>query len=117
MHTAALALSAFLGLSMAFSAVGKLRRDPKVIAIMEHVGLNAGQIRALAFIELAATVGLLSTTWFATLGALAAAGSIAYFAGAVVAHARKHDPVAEVAPAVFLTLVAAVTTYAISSAF
>ena len=115
MRTAALVLSALLGLSMAFSAAGKLRRDPKIIAIMEHVGLNAGQIKALALTELAATVGLLSTSWLPTLGLAAAIGSILYFAGAVIAHSRKHDPIADVAPAVFLTVVAAATAYLISA--
>jgi len=97
------------------SATGKLRKDPKILAMMEHVGVKPSQIPLLAYIEIAAALGLLIGLKIHGLAVAAAAGLTLYFLGAVFAHLRVKDKVADAAPALFITVMSAVATYLIST--
>jgi len=94
--------------------LGKLRNDPKIVAIMSHVGVRSAQLPILAYLELLGALGLLIGLKVHPLGVLSAVALALYFVGAVIAHVRKNDKVADFAPAVFLALVSAVTAYTIS---
>ena len=107
-----LALLVFISL---MSATGKLRKDPKIVAMMEHVGVKSNQIPLLAYIEILAGVGLLVGLKFHALAVAAATGLTLYFIGAVIAHIRVKDKAADVLPAAFIALISAVTAYLISS--
>lgn len=72
------------------SSVGKLRRDPAQIAVLERVGaLPLAPI--LAALELTAAAGLLVGLLWWPLGVAAGAGAALYFMGANVAHLRVGD--------------------------
>jgi hypothetical protein len=57
-------------------------------------------------LEIAATIGLIAGIWLPALALAAAVGATVYFAGAVAAHLRAHDPAKQGAVA-FLVLAAA----------
>jgi len=111
----AFVLLGLLAVAATLSATGKLRKDPKVIGMMTHVGVKESQIPLLAYLELLGAIGLLVGLKFHGLGIAAATGLALYFLGAVVAHLRTKDKVADLAPALFLALVSAATAYLISS--
>ncbi len=114
MHIASIVLSLFIAVAASFSAMGKLRKDPKVVAIMDHVGVTPKQLPVLAYLEILGALGLLIGLKVHPLGVFSAAALALYFLGAVIAHVRKSDKVADFAPAVFLALLSAVAAYAIS---
>ncbi|MGC0365570.1 putative membrane protein YphA (DoxX/SURF4 family) [Rhodococcus sp. 27YEA15] len=110
MFIATIVISLFLAVSLSFSAVGKLTKNPKVIPIMEHVGVSPDKIAWLAYIEILGAVGLVVGLFAWPVGVAAALGVILYFAGAVVAHLRVKDT-AGIGPAAFLAVVAIVTFF------
>jgi uncharacterized membrane protein YkgB len=70
---------------------------------MSSVNVTVPQMSVLGVLEVLATIGLVAGLWIPALGIAAAAGSILYFAGAIVAHVRASDPGWQGA-AVFLAL-------------
>lgn len=107
MFIATVVISLFLAVALTFSAVGKLTKNPKVIPIMEQVGVPADRIPWLAYVEILGAIGLVVGLFVWPIGVAAAIGVILYFAGAVIAHVRVKDT-AGVGPAAFLTVVAVV---------
>ena len=88
-----------------FSAVAKLRRNPRVMkSLHEEIGIPMTWIRVLAACEIAGAVGLLIGIAWSPLGLAAAIGLVIYFAGAVIAHARIKDFKGMSNPAVPLVL-------------
>ena len=86
----------------AFSGVGKLRRDAKIVHIVhEVVGVPLKYFPYLATCEFAGALGLLLGIWWPLLGVAAGIGLVAYFAGAIASHVRVGD-VAGFGPAAFL---------------
>lgn len=81
-----------IGLGLAvihiISATGKLMRLPQVVANLGMAGVQPSQFPPLAFLELAAAIGLIIGLWWSPIGIAAAVGSTLYFAGAIVAHLR-----------------------------
>jgi DoxX-like family len=91
---------------VAFSGVGKIRRDPQIVhVICEVVGVPLKYFSLLATAELAGALGLVLGIWWPYLGVAAGIGLVLYFVGASASHLRVGD-VKGVGPAAFLLAVA-----------
>ncbi len=107
MTIAYLVTTALAALIVAFSAVGKIRRDPAIVkVIVETVRVPEKYLMPLAACELAGAVGLLAGILWPPLGIAAGAGLVIYFVGAVVSHLRVAD-VKGIGPATFMLFAAA----------
>jgi hypothetical protein len=106
-NTAYLATTSIAALMVAFSAVGKIRRDPAIVkVIVETVGVPAKYLMPLAVCEIAGASGLMAGIWWPLLGVAAGTGLVIYFVGAVVSHLRVGD-VKGIGPATFMLFAAA----------
>ncbi|MBU6347385.1 MAG: DoxX family protein [Actinomycetales bacterium] len=115
MKTLTYVLLGLLVLISTFSAIGKLRKDPRAIEPLTQVGVKANQVPVLAALELAAAAGLLIGLKLHPLALAAATGLSLYFIGAVIAHLRVKDKFAAFAPAFGLALISIATTLLINS--
>ena len=107
MHTAYLFITILFAVMVTFSAVGKVRRDPKVVhAIEEVVGVPLKHFPLLAACEFAGALGLVVGIWLPWAGLAAGVGLVIYFVGAVAAHLRVGD-LKGIGPALFMLMVAA----------
>ncbi len=107
MTIAYLVTTALAALMVAFSAVGKIRRDPAIVkVIVGTVGVPEKYLMPLAACELAGAAGLLIGIWWPPLGVAAGVGLVIYFLGAVVSHLRVGD-VKGLGPATFMLFVSA----------
>lgn len=116
MHIAYLTVTIVLAVIAAFSGVGKLRRDPKIVHIVhEVVGVPLQYFPHLAACEITGALGLIVGIWWPILGLAAGIGLTVYFAGAIVSHVRVSD-LSGIGPAAFLLIlsVAAVVLRATS---
>ncbi|RSM70521.1 DoxX family protein [Kibdelosporangium aridum] len=91
MFIATIIVSAVLALLLLLSGVGKLRKDPMQMATQRKVGFPEDKVWILAFLEIAATFGLVIGLFWPPIGVAAAIGSVLYFIGAVGAHLRVKD--------------------------
>lgn len=88
----------------AFSALGKIRRDPHIVHVIhEVVGVPFRYFPLLAACEIAGALGLVAGIRWSGLGVASGIGLVVYFAGAVVAHLRVRD-FREIGPAAFMLL-------------
>jgi len=107
MHTAYLLITILFAAMVAFSAVAKVRRDPKVVHMIEEVvGVPLKHFPLLAACEFAGALGLVLGIWLPWAGIAAGVGLVVYFVGAVVSHLRVRD-FNGIGPAVFMLMVAA----------
>ena len=107
MHIAYLAITILFAAMVAFSGLGKIRRDPhQMQVIYETVGVPLKYFPLLAACEFAGAFGLLLGIWWPILGVAAAIGLILYFVGATVSHLRVRD-VKGIGPPAFMLVVAA----------
>ena len=91
---------------VAFSGLGKMRRDPRIVHVIhEVIGVPLKYFSLLAACELAGALGLVLGIWWASLGVAAGIGLVVYFVGAIVFHLRVGD-VKGMGPAVFMLAVA-----------
>jgi hypothetical protein len=105
MAIAYLAVTAVVALIVAFSALGKIRRDPAIVkVIVETVGVPEKYLMPLAACELTGALGLLAGLLWPPLGVAAGIGLAVYFVGAVVSHLRVGD-IKGLGPAVFMLFV------------
>lgn len=97
-------------LVVAFSALGsaKLAAHPAMQTRAQHVGFTVDAYRWIGALEVLAALGILAGILVPFLGALAGVGLVLLLAGAVVAHVRNGDGIKELAPALVLSVVAAV---------
>jgi hypothetical protein len=87
------------------AAVQKLRRDPRVVHVMQDVvGVPLKYLPLLAACLFAGAVGLVLGIWWRPVGIAAGVGLVVYFVGAVVAHLRVRDVKGVGAPTLFLAL-------------
>src|SRR5580693_7324959 len=92
---------------VAFSGVGKIRRDPKIMHVIhEVVGVPLKYFSLLAACELAGALGLVLGIWWPPVGVAGSIGLVLYFVGATVSHLRVGD-VKGIGPAAFMLAVAA----------
>jgi len=107
MHTTYLLITILFAAMVAFSAVAKIRREPKVVhVIQEVVGVPLKHFPLLAACEFAGALGLVLGIWLPWAGIAAGVGLVIYFVGAVVSHLRVRD-FNGIGPAVFMLMVAA----------
>lgn len=99
-------VAALLGLAAAGSAVGKFRKDPRVVESMRSVGVKESQFPILATLELLGAAGLVVGIWLPLVGLAAAVGLALYFLGAVISHVSVKASAKEAAPAAILMLLA-----------
>ena len=77
---------------VAFSAIAKIRRDPRVIrTIHEVVGLPMSSLPLLAACELAGALGLVLGIFWPLLGIVAGVSLALYFIAAILSHFRVGD--------------------------
>ncbi len=77
---------------VAFSAIAKLRHDPRVVrTIHEVVGLPLSYFPLLAAYELVGAVGLILGIFWPLLGVIAGVALAVYFIVAVLSHFRVGD--------------------------
>jgi len=94
---------------VAFSGLGKIRRDPRIVHVIhEVVGVPLKYFSLLAGCELAGALGLVLGIWWPSMGVAASIGLTLYFVGATVSHLRVGD-VKGIGPAAFVLAVAAGT--------
>lgn len=106
MNIAYLATTGIVALIVAFSALGKIRRDPAIVkVIVGTVGVPEKYLMPLAACELAGAAGLLVGIVWPPLGVAAGVGLLIYFVGAVVSHVRVGD-VKGIGPAAFMLFAA-----------
>src|SRR5215472_3811441 len=109
MDIAYLVVTIVLAAMAAFSGLGKLRRDPKVVHVInEVVGVPMKYFPHLAACEFAGALGLVLGVWLPWMGVAAGIGLVVYFVGAVISHLRAGD-IKGMGPAVFMLMVAAGT--------
>jgi hypothetical protein len=107
MHIACLAITILFAAMVAFSGLGKIRRDPHQMQVIhETVGVPLKYFPLLAACEFAGAFGLLLGIRWPILGVAAAIGLILYFVGATVSHLRVRD-VKGIGPPAFMLVVAA----------
>ncbi len=92
MHIVTVIASVILALAMLASGVMKVVRAPRIVTMMGAVGVTPRQLPMLGALQIAATVGLIAGIWLPALAIAAAIGLVLYFAGAIIAHVRAHDP-------------------------
>ncbi|MDH2902800.1 MAG: DoxX family protein [Actinomycetota bacterium] len=109
MKSALIIVASILALAVLASAGGKLRKVPRVVESMTHVGVGEHQMVLLAVLEVAGGAGLLVGFAVTLLGRLASAGLVLYFLGAVSAHVRVRDEAKALAPAATLLTLAVAT--------
>jgi uncharacterized membrane protein YphA (DoxX/SURF4 family) len=89
----------------AFSGLGKLRRDPKIVHVIhEVVGVPMKYFLYLAACEIAGALGLVVGIWWPLLGIAAGIGLVVYFVAAIVSHVRVGD-VKGIGPAAFMLMI------------
>lgn len=77
---------------VAFSAIQKIRRDPRVVRVIhEVVGFPLSSFPLLAACELAGALGLVLGIRWPLLGILAGVGLALYFIAAILSHFRVGD--------------------------
>lgn len=92
MHTAYFVVTLVLAAMVAFSGLGKLRRDPRIVRIInEVVGVPLRYFPLLAACEFAGALGIVLGIWWPYLGVAAGIGLVLYFLGAIVSHLRVGD--------------------------
>jgi len=92
---------------VAFSGIGKIRRDPKIMHVIhEVVGVPLKYFSPLAACELAGAVGLVLGIWWPSIGVAAGIGLVVYFVAATLSHLRVSD-VKGIGPAAFMLAVGA----------
>jgi uncharacterized membrane protein YphA (DoxX/SURF4 family) len=106
-NTAYLVITILFAAIVAFSGIGKIRRDPRIVQVIhEVVGVPLKYFSLLAACELAGALGLVLGIWWPSMGVAASVGLVLYFVGATVSHLRVSD-VKGIGPAAFMLTVAA----------
>jgi hypothetical protein len=107
MRTACLVITPLFAIMVAFSGLGKIRGDPRIVKVIhETVGVPLRYLPLLAACEFAGALGLVLGIWWPPLGVAAGIGLVLYFVGAVVSRLRVGD-FKGIGPATFMLVVAA----------
>ncbi len=106
MNTAYLLITVLFAAMTAFSGLGKIRRDPRIVHVIhEVIGVPLKYFSLLAACEIAGALGLVLGIWWPAMGVAASIGLVLYFVGAIVFHLRVGD-VKGMGPAAFMLAVA-----------
>jgi hypothetical protein len=105
MHLAYLVVTIVVAAMAAFSGLGKMRRDPKILHVVhEVVGVPLKYFPHLAACEFAGALGLVLGIWWQYWGIAAGIGLVVYFVGAIVSHVRVGDAKG-IGPAAFMLII------------
>jgi hypothetical protein len=96
-------LAALIAIAFAVLGASKIGAVPSMQARAAHVGFSVGAYQRIGVLEVAGAAGVLLGLAIPALGVLAAAGLLLLTVGALGAHLRQHDGVAEMAPALLVT--------------
>ena len=107
MSLAANIMGAFLALVCVATALGDLRRDPRIVESMNRLGVPVEKMSVLGALKLLAALGIVVGFFIDRVHVLVGVCLVLYFAIAVTAHVRVRDGVKHTAPA-FVILVVAV---------
>jgi len=114
MFIATIVIAVLFGALLVLSAIGKLRRDPAQVAVLEKVGaIRFAPI--LATLELAAAAGLLAGLAWWPIGVAAGIGAAIYFLGANIAHLRVGDRAVLMPVVLLIVSIAAVVLRVLSA--
>ncbi len=94
-----IALSALLAVVCLLPGVAKLRSHPRMQGAARHFGIPWTRYRLIGVAEVAAAAGVLIGLVWHPLGVAAAVGMALLLVGALVAHRRAGDSLANAAPA------------------
>jgi uncharacterized membrane protein YphA (DoxX/SURF4 family) len=108
MFVATLILAILLALVFGASGVQKLTGAKMASDTAAQLNIPFSRYRLIGVPEILAAIGLLVGLAVWPLGVAAAAGLVVLMIGAVIAHVRAHDKVANSAPATVLGLLSAV---------
>lgn len=111
MDIALIIFASLLAFAAIGSAISKLVKVPDVMAAMASVGVKPNQVPVLALLEIAGGLGLIAGIWNKTLALAATVGLVAYFAGALLSHAKMKHKVADFGAALGIFIIASITTY------
>jgi uncharacterized membrane protein YphA (DoxX/SURF4 family) len=107
MNSAYLVITLVFAAMVAFSGLGKIRRDPRILHVIhEVVGVPLKYFSLLAACEFAGALGLVLGIWWPSIGVAASIGLVLYFVAASVSHLRVGD-VKGIGPAAFMLVLAA----------
>jgi uncharacterized membrane protein YphA (DoxX/SURF4 family) len=107
MNMAFLVVTGVFAAMVAFSGLGKIRRDPKITHVInEVVGVPLKYFSLLAACEIAGALGLVLGIWWPPIGVAASIGLVLYFVAAIASHLRVGD-VKGIGPAAFMLVLAA----------
>jgi uncharacterized membrane protein YphA (DoxX/SURF4 family) len=106
-NTAYLVITLVFAAMVAFSGLGKIRRDPRILHVIhEVVGVPLKYFSLFAACELAGALGLVLGIWWPSVGVAASIGLVVYFVAACVSHLRVGD-VKGIGPAASMLVLAA----------
>jgi len=106
-NTPYLLITLLFAAMVAFSGFGKIRRDPRIVHVInEVIGVPLKYFSLLAACELAGGLGLVLGIWWSSIGVAAGIGLVLYFVAATVSHLRVGD-VKGIGPAAFMLALAA----------
>jgi uncharacterized membrane protein YphA (DoxX/SURF4 family) len=92
------------------SGLGKIARHRIPVEVLTRVGVPAERIPVLGALQVLGGLGVVLGIWVPVLGVLAALSLTLYYLGAIFAHLRIKDTVSGMAPALFLFVIALITT-------
>ncbi|MEU9687732.1 DoxX family protein [Amycolatopsis japonica] len=107
MAVAHVVLSVMLIAIFAVLGVAKVLRQPALVSRTERLGFSVRGIQGIGALEIAGAAGLAAGFFWPPLGIAAAIGLVALLIGAAISHARAGDGFKDIAPPVWLALVAA----------
>mgnify|MGYP000217798713 CR=1 FL=1 len=93
------------------SAIAKLKKVPDVMASMASVGVKPHQVPLLAWLEIAGGIGLVLGIWNKNLGLLSSFALALYFLGAIGAHVKAKNKIADAGPAIGIFVVGLLTVF------
>jgi uncharacterized membrane protein YphA (DoxX/SURF4 family) len=96
-------LAALIAAAFAVLGASKIRAVPSMQTRAAHVGFSVGAYQRIGILEVAGAAGILLGLAIPPLGLLAAASLLLLMVGALGAHLRQHDGLAELAPALAVT--------------
>jgi hypothetical protein len=91
MFVARVIVSLLLAAALVYTAVRKLTHAPKVVAAYARAGVPEPWLTPLAFLLIAAALGLVAGIVWVPLGTVTAWALVAYFAVAIGFHIRHAD--------------------------
>ncbi|MDX6253150.1 MAG: hypothetical protein QOF10_6510 [Kribbellaceae bacterium] len=97
-------LAALIAVAFAVLGASKIRAVPSMQTRAAQVGFSVGAYKRIGVLEVAGAAGVLLGLAIPPLGVLAAAGLLLLMVGALGAHLRQHDGVAEMTPALVVTV-------------